>query len=431
MQTQNPSFASSWRMLTRDKGWIKPLLVLTLVGWIPILGQIAVLGYALEWARLTAWGVEAAPKQHGVDYGKVLSSGGRAFCVSLTLGIVIALVLEIMLPGSFGLFMNSVSGSGLFDGVMSVSLGGITIIAIWVLMLLSETFIDAAALRATLYDSFSAGWRLDRLFEMVRRDFKGFLKTVLVAIIGAVISSIYTAIVGFIMGIFIAGGVLGTLGFMGMSGSIGEEEMIIRNLLSWGAAPALLLVLIAILLAFIGGVIGTAMNLVSINAVGQWFARFDVNRWGTSAAPLPADVPHKDVGWEGAAPVGPTPAVGSAPTPSTPVDDVPPTPASVPTPMPPIVEEPGAPESAPVNSEPAARELADEPVPTVSEPAPAVIPATVEPAITLEPVAESAESAESASVAEPVAESEASKEPIPLGPITSDDGPAEEDGPIA
>ena len=49
MLSHELGFMSSWKMLTRDKGWIKPILVLTLVGWIPILGQIAVLGYALEW----------------------------------------------------------------------------------------------------------------------------------------------------------------------------------------------------------------------------------------------------------------------------------------------------------------------------------------------------------------------------------------------
>ena len=44
MYAQQLGFVSSWKMLTRDKGWIKPLLILTLVGWIPILGQIAILG---------------------------------------------------------------------------------------------------------------------------------------------------------------------------------------------------------------------------------------------------------------------------------------------------------------------------------------------------------------------------------------------------
>ncbi len=45
---------------------------------------------------------------------------------------------------------------------------------------------------------------------------------------------------------------------------------------------------------FVGNVISTAMNLVSVNAMGQWFARFDVNRWVVSSAPLPDDVPQLD-----------------------------------------------------------------------------------------------------------------------------------------
>ena len=59
MLSNELGFTTSWKMLTRDKGWIKPILLLTLVGWVPILGQIAVLGYGLEWARLTAWGIGA------------------------------------------------------------------------------------------------------------------------------------------------------------------------------------------------------------------------------------------------------------------------------------------------------------------------------------------------------------------------------------
>ena len=99
MQTGEVGFMSSWRMLTRDKGWVKPLLVLTLVSWIPIFGRIAVLGYGLEWARLTAWGAESAPKQRGVDYGKVISTGARAFLITISQAFVCGLVLQILFPG--------------------------------------------------------------------------------------------------------------------------------------------------------------------------------------------------------------------------------------------------------------------------------------------------------------------------------------------
>ncbi len=227
MQTGEVGFMSSWRMLTRDKGWVKPLLVLTLVSWILILGQIAVLGYGLEWARLTAWGVESAPKQRGVDYGKVISTGARAFLITMSQAFVCGLVLQILFPGSLAalmaapkqrgvdygkvistgaraflitmsqafvcglvlqiLFPGSLAalmamttgGSGLANSVILAS-GATFFLLDLVIIVFAGTFLQAAALRGTLYDSFSAGWRLDRLFQMVVRDFGGFCKVLLV-----------------------------------------------------------------------------------------------------------------------------------------------------------------------------------------------------------------------------------------------------------
>ena len=62
-------FSRSWAMLTRDKGWIKPILVMAVAQLVPIAGYIGAKGYMLEWARLTAWGVAAAPKQKNVETG--------------------------------------------------------------------------------------------------------------------------------------------------------------------------------------------------------------------------------------------------------------------------------------------------------------------------------------------------------------------------
>lgn len=76
-------FSHSWKLLTRDKGWVKPILVLAIAMFVPVVGPLAVLGYALEWARLSAWGVDAAPKQRGVKIGGCLVAGWRAFVVIL------------------------------------------------------------------------------------------------------------------------------------------------------------------------------------------------------------------------------------------------------------------------------------------------------------------------------------------------------------
>lgn len=309
MYAQNLGFMSSWHMLTRDKGWVKPVLVLTLVGWIPILGQIVLMGYGLEWARLTAWGVDAAPKQRGVDYGKVLSTGGRAFLVSLSLGFVIALVLQVVFPGSLYMLFTGLTAGNAVSVATAMASGAAMSILTMVASIAMGTFLQAATLRATLYDSFSAGWRLDRLFQMIGRDFGGFLKVLLVTLIGGAISGVYAFVVSLVLMLVVMGGVMSATAFVGLSGSyMNGWHFLLEQLLRIGAGPLLLFIVVVIALAFVGSAISTAMSLVSMNAMGQWFCRFDVHRWGVSADPLPSDVPHRGGASDSGmgAPVNPT-----------------------------------------------------------------------------------------------------------------------------
>lgn len=309
MHAQNLGFMSSWHMLTRDKGWVKPVLVLTLVGWIPILGQIVLMGYGLEWARLTAWGVDAAPKQRGVDYGKVLSTGGRAFLVSLSLGFVIALVLQVVFPGSLYMLFTGLTAGNAVSVATAMASGAAMSILTMVVSIAMGTFLQAATLRATLYDSFSAGWRLDRLFQMIGRDFGGFLKVLLVTLIGGAISGVYAFVVSLVLMLVVMGGVMSATAFVGLSGSyMNGWHFLLEQLLRIGAGPLLLFIVVVIALAFVGSAISTAMSLVSMNAMGQWFCRFDVHRWGVSADPLPSDVPHRGGASDSGmgAPVNPT-----------------------------------------------------------------------------------------------------------------------------
>lgn len=311
MYAQQLGFTTSWKMLTRDKGWIKPILMLTLVGWIPILGQIAILGYGLEWARLTAWGVDAAPKQRGVVYGKVLATGGIAFLVMLTMGLVTGIVDTIL----FGRWYSITSlpfGSSIFaDSVITLA-GDVTSvlgIAVLVVNLLMGAFITAAMLRATLYDSFGAGWRIDRLFQMVVRDPGGFFHAYAVSLIGGIVNSVYAMVVT------LAGGLAAFGGAMGVALSMGIASDTIIERLLYGAGPGLviLLVVVALAAAFVGSAISITMQLVSINAMGQWFCRFRVDLWGVSSAPLPDGVPVRFPGTGAGAPARPQAAMPQQP----------------------------------------------------------------------------------------------------------------------
>ena len=294
MLSHQLGFKSSWQMLTRDKGWVKPLLVLTIVGWIPILGQIALLGYALEWARLTAWGVDSAPKQSGVKYGKVLHTGWIALLVGVSMAIVCAIIDAVLFNGAYVAALFPAT-SGFAADVRAVFYGSVSLGA-WLLMLvvnlLMGTFISVAMMRATIYDSFTAGWRLDRIFQMIGRDVTGFFKVYLVSLIAGLVNWIYSTVVSMIGLLVLLGGAVGFAYMAPTLDNAADYGRVIAFMLQQlRPATVLLLVLAAIALAFAGGVLGVAMQLVSINAVGQWFCRFEVGRWGVSADPLPENVP--------------------------------------------------------------------------------------------------------------------------------------------
>ena len=296
MLAHDLSFSASWKMMTRDKGWLKPILVLTLIGWIPILGQIAILGYGFEWARLTAWGVDAAPKQRGVDYGKILTTGGRAFVISLAVNVVLGILESLIFGvemGALGLFGSSNSVLGNFAVAGALGTSGAAAIFFEIVNMLVSTFIMVAVMRATIYDDFSAAWRIDRLFQMISDDLGGFLRVYVISLIAGLVKWLYSLILGFVATIVVMGGAVGVMAYGYGTGLMGHgaERMLINALLNMGPAVLLLVVVLGVLAMFLGGVISTAMQLVTINATGQWFTRFDLARWGVSSAPLPAGVP--------------------------------------------------------------------------------------------------------------------------------------------
>ena len=296
MLAHDLSFSASWKMMTRDKGWLKPILVLTLIGWIPILGHIAILGYGFEWARLTAWGVDAAPKQRGVDYGKILTTGGRAFVISLAVNVVLGILESLIFGvemGALGLFGSSSSVLGNFAVAGALGTSGAVAILFEIVNMLVGTFIMVAVMRATIYDDFSAAWRIDRLFQMISDDLGGFLRVYVISLIAGLVNWLYSFILGVVGTIVVMGGAAGVMAYGYGTGLMGHgaERMLIHALLSMGPAVLLLVVVLGVLAMFLGGVISTAMQLVTINATGQWFTRFDLARWGVSSAPLPVGVP--------------------------------------------------------------------------------------------------------------------------------------------
>lgn len=298
MQGQSVSFMRSWKMLTGEPGWYKPLIILALLSWVPILGTIAVLGFAYEWARLAAWGVDCPPRRRGIDYGKLLATGGWAFLILISMSIVCSVVLGIcfgvsdspLLPFDFGGVgaWNMWSGDEhhyvslvprlLFALVCRVAAGGLVL---------------AAMMRGVVYDGFAAGWRLDRLFQMIVRDPGGFVRLVGVSALGCAIGLVYSWASSILVALAAVSSITPFFGWS--DGTLYlwfNTEYLLRNLFTLGPAAALTALVFSAALSFVGSFVSATLQTVAVHAVGMWFRRFDVGRWGVSSDPLPDGVPH-------------------------------------------------------------------------------------------------------------------------------------------
>lgn len=292
MDNRGDSYLSqSWALLTRDKGWYKPVLVLAAASLVPIVGWFGVLGYALEWSRLTAWGVDSSPKQRRVNIGECLGSGFRGFVAMLGYVLVASLV---------NTFIENIFGENLLVSVVTYS---ITLTASIVGMI--------ASLRAAIYQKVSAGYRLNRIFDMIERDSQGFMRLMLMMFV----LSFGVAFVagGLLLVTFIPMGIRLAFGLAGFD--VEDMNHLDTNSMSYvmqqffssiGAIAPLLAVV-----AYITCVGLIVVELLNRTAVGLWMRQFDVPLWGASEDPLPSAMPGYGMGY-GQVPYGDQTTYGQA-----------------------------------------------------------------------------------------------------------------------
>lgn len=262
----------SWALLTRDHGWIKPVLVLSLVALVPIIGPIAVLGYTLEWARLTAWGVDAAPKQKHVDVGQVLASGWRGFVVTFVWDIVLWAVYALIcwaigfVPGK----SDPTIASNLLSAVYTVA------------TLLLVVVVLVAQIRAVIYQKIGAGLRVRQVFQMVSRDFEGLMHMLgmklLGWLVGFCVSIVFVIVAAAIVLPYVVGANATTGAILPGSAGIGNY---IAGVLGSLSVPL-------VLFLFAMSLVVQVTRLLTTTGVALWMRQFDVPRWGKSADPLPS-----------------------------------------------------------------------------------------------------------------------------------------------
>ncbi len=379
-------FSRAWSLLTREKGWWKPVAVCAAADLVPVAGPLGVLGYKLEWARLVAWGADVSPKRHGVRVGSCISSGWRDFLVLLVWSLVMGVI-------------GGVCGAlPLIGGLLST---------LWTICCLYLGMaVSVATLRATIYQKAGAGFSWKNLVELGRRDPSGLLSILgwemlcylVIALVSGIVLSV-TALGAMPRIISLAS----ELGYYNSGLSpYGDLEYYVTQL-----AMELFFYVIAafgptlIVLALIALVLRNGISMVVYAALGLWIRQFDVANWGRSEEPLPSTAFAGEKVTDAAPPVAPA-TVADAPA------EAPVRPA-----------EPVAPVAEP---EP----VAVEPTPVAVEPGPVAAPAEPE-----EPAASEPEYAPDGSEVigvEPIAKAASEQnEPAGEGPADEEsDAPAQE-----
>ncbi|MDY4522620.1 MAG: zinc-ribbon domain-containing protein [Atopobium sp.] len=274
----------SWHMLTREKGWMKAIILLTLCGLIPIIGGLVVLGAAFEWARLTAWGVESSPKQKSIDFGKCLKTGFFAFIIMLIVQAILHIVMAVVIA----------------------IVPFLTILSFPVL-LFGEVVAGVIALYATIYGRFSAAMSFSNLWKMISHDWKGLLKItgdqIILGLILSAIGFIWTVVIGILLLGTAAPGLAGDISRLASPYvSSGSEASIVLDIISRLITAFLPLVVLSWIAITFSSVFTL---LLSYNMMGLWMLQFRVSEWTNPDDPLPTPLTSPNSGIGSTTPASP------------------------------------------------------------------------------------------------------------------------------
>lgn len=259
-------FSRSWALLTKDRGWIKPVLLMTVALLVPIVGWLGVIGYIAEWARLTAWGVNAAPKQRGVRAGECIASGFRvaivyivwSFCIGLIAGIAAVIPL----------------------------LGGLAAFAWWLFSIFLSVVVMVAMLRATIYQKIRAGLRVKTIWQMVSHDSSGLIRILGIEIVGGLIIGAICTVVAIIFFVNLLPQIFYFAAYLDQYQAILSSDMqavlalqLLGTILS-ALGPAFIVVYL------LCGFVGVVLSMLVATAVALWMRQFDVASWGREEDPI-------------------------------------------------------------------------------------------------------------------------------------------------
>lgn len=276
-------FGNAWRSLASTRNIFGKLCLLTLVQLVPVLGQIVTLGYFLGWAREATWKMEAPLPAHvlGRDDSGFWSRGVKGFFVVILYGIISSALFGLLAAGYAAL--GGLIGS---EGSVPMVAAGVFGFVATMLGLLLTAFLFIGLLRMAVYDRFGAAFQWGFAWRMTFHYFGGLFKLFWTYIV----ASLVMAVVGTVVACALVPGLAG----VGIGWSLaavvlfgGDYSDAALALLGGVASGSLAASLGTLVVGFFLSVLANMVNALMWRAFGNWFALYDVPRWGASCDPLP------------------------------------------------------------------------------------------------------------------------------------------------
>jgi hypothetical protein len=179
-------FGKAFTYVFDDPDWLRKLAINALIGIIPIVGQLYLLGWGLEVARRVA--LRDRTPLPDVDFGTHLGHGFKAFVIGLVYTIPVWAIIIPMV-----VVMVLAEGSGMEEEVMAMiamvcSICGGLLLLIYSLLL--GLAMPAALTRAVVRGSIKAGLEFRDVFALVRAAPGAYLLTLLGTIVVSTLASI-------------------------------------------------------------------------------------------------------------------------------------------------------------------------------------------------------------------------------------------------
>lgn len=270
MEKKTGYLSSAWGELTEAKGWWHTVVIMALAKLIPIVGNIFVTGYMLDWAREGAWGMKRGlPREMG-DLGKRGKWGLYSIVITFVWYLPFSVVAALLEAG--GPLLSLLS--------LIVSILG------FVALLLAT----AAAVYAVIYDKLAAGFQVKKIWKMACMNPGGVAACFLIALLEIVVWCVALAVMFLIAAPVIMGiiGMLAPVFASEFGGTIAPQTF---GYVGTGAGAVVLFggaaFILIIIVAFVADVFSTAIEALYYRAFGYWLGQFKTAEWGGYKEPLP------------------------------------------------------------------------------------------------------------------------------------------------